>query len=202
MPEAQQDFFGRRYDATGSPVGGEFEINPTTEGAASLVSHFAVADLVDGSFVVARTEYDPMGDCSGVFAQVYDAFNNPVGPEIRVETTIVPRNLSTSVVGFGDGGFTVFWESDPSTGLSSSILGQRFHSDGSTVRNEFSVHIHEGGGGLPSFEIAELNSGGFVAVWIEPRTDVSGQYYSDVIRRVYNADGSAAGGGLSDSPSD
>jgi len=74
------DVFGRRYDAAGVALGGEFQVNT---GSAGNQLETAVAMAGDGRFVVAwmgPSESDGMG----VLARRFDAGGQPLGAEFQV----------------------------------------------------------------------------------------------------------------------
>jgi hypothetical protein len=73
---SQGGVFGQRYDSSGNPVDGEFQVNSYT-----FPDQYArsVSMASDGSFVVAWTSYGQDGSWGGVFAQRYDAQGNPLG---------------------------------------------------------------------------------------------------------------------------
>ena len=62
--------FGQRYDASGVPVGVEFQVNTHTNNSQFNSS---VAALPDGGFVVTWQSENQDGGGSGIFAQRYDA---------------------------------------------------------------------------------------------------------------------------------
>ena len=73
----QTDVFARRFDASGAPLGGDFQVNRDHEGDANYSSSLAVAGADDGTFVVAwRSDYE-YGSGSDIVAQRF--FNGTVG---------------------------------------------------------------------------------------------------------------------------
>src|SRR4051812_48545164 len=76
--------YARRYDAAGTPLGGEFRVNTYTTGDQSQP---AVAVDADGDFIVTWTSLGQEGDVGGVYAQRYTAAGVPRGGEFRVNTT-------------------------------------------------------------------------------------------------------------------
>ena len=73
----QTDVFARRFDASGAPLGGDFQVNRDHVGDASYSSSLAVAGADDGTFVVAwRSGYE-YGSESDIVAQRF--FNGTVG---------------------------------------------------------------------------------------------------------------------------
>jgi hypothetical protein len=71
------DVFARRFDASGAPLGGDFQVNRDHEGDASYSSSLAVAGADDGTFVVSwRSGYE-YGSETDIIAQRF--FNGTVG---------------------------------------------------------------------------------------------------------------------------
>jgi hypothetical protein len=115
--------FAQRYDAAGSPQGGEFQGNSYTPGDQTCPS---VAMDADGDFVVAWTDrggHD--GDGSGVFAQRYGAAGVPQGGEFQVNSyTTASQGLGGLAID-ADGDFVVVWEG-PGASDDHGIFAQRF----------------------------------------------------------------------------
>ena len=73
--------FAQIFDASGAPVGSEFQVNTTV---ANEQSNPSVTALADGGFLIVWT--DPVHDGAGfgLFAQRFDASGNQVGSEFLV----------------------------------------------------------------------------------------------------------------------
>lgn len=65
-----QGVFGRRFDAAGTPVGGDFQVNQFTTLAQSGPT---AAPGADGGFIVAWQSETQDGDRFGIFGRRYDA---------------------------------------------------------------------------------------------------------------------------------
>ncbi len=91
--------FARRFDAAGSAVGAEFQVNSFTD---DFQSKAAVASRADGDFVIAWNSGSQDGDYFGVFAQRFTPVEQP----------------STSMA-------TAWWNRSPTA---SSSCGSRFSS--------------------------------------------------------------------------
>jgi hypothetical protein len=101
--------YGQLYDATGTPVGGEFQVNTYTAGDQDYSS---VAMSRSGAFVVTWSSNGEDGDGWGIFAQRYDETGAPVGGEFQVNTTTAGNQVHSKVAMTPDGDFTISWESD------------------------------------------------------------------------------------------
>ena len=73
--------YGRRFDASGSAIGGEFHVNTQTAGDQT---YSAVGMAADGSFTVAWQS--PVGSSSQIFAREFDANVVPRASEFLVST--------------------------------------------------------------------------------------------------------------------
>ena len=102
--------FGRRYDAAGSPLGGEFLINTQTGYEQTLP---AATALPDGGFLVAwQSHGNQDGDASGIYAQRFDAGGAAAGGEFLVNTTTASFQ-QYAAIGVAPGGkFVIAWQSN------------------------------------------------------------------------------------------
>jgi hypothetical protein len=175
------------------PLGLEKSVNTTVAGNQSEPS---VAHLAGGGYVVVWTDQGGAdGSNYGVYAQRYDADNNPVGVEFRVNTTTVSSQYEPQVVGLANGGYVVVWRSDAQDGSSAGVFAQRYDDLGAPAGSEFRVNESTPGGQYQP-DVAALASGGFVVTWFNDSYDVipgTGSY-ADVYVRHYAADGSASTG--------
>jgi len=153
--------FGQRYDATGSEVGSEFQINTYT---LSYQNQPSIADLADGGFVVTWSSYGQDGDVFGVYGQRYDVAGDVVGAEFQINSYTTSQQSNSSVAGLDDGGFVVTWDSFNQDGHHYGVYGQRYAADGSEVGSEFLINSTTASGqSQPS--IASLADGGFIVSW-------------------------------------
>ena len=162
----QPGVFGRRFDSSGSPIGGNFQVNTYTVGPQD---RSAVAMAPDGAFVVVWESEEQDGSDEGVFAQRYDATGTPVGAEIQVHTTTNAGQRDPDVAMDGDGDFVVVWwdYGFPSPdGNGSGIFGQRYDSAGNELGGEFQVNS-----GAPGYQyepsVSMRSTGDFVVAWAD-----------------------------------
>ena len=120
--------YGQRYAANGTPDGEEFQINSYT---SNHQHNSEVTTLSNGGYVVTWQDNSGSGDSSeGIDGQIYDADNNKVGGEFRVNTYISNTQHLPSIEALVDGGFVVTWSSRYQDGNEYGIYGQRFNADG------------------------------------------------------------------------
>ena len=115
--------FGRRFDASGTPLGAEIQVNSYTTGGQSLP--FVSADE-NGNFVVVWDSSSQDGSGLGVFGQRFDASGAPLGGEFRVNTSTVSDQLYPMIASKPDGDFVVVWESLGQDGSSYGVFAQRY----------------------------------------------------------------------------
>jgi hypothetical protein len=153
--------FGRMFDAAGSPMGLDFQVNTYTGGGPRAVS----VDMdPDGNFVVVWDSFHPSESLQGVFGQMFDSTGAPSGSEFRVNTYTTVAQQSPSVAMDAVGNFVVVWNSSIQDGSEEGIFGQRFNSAGAAVGSEFQVNTYTILS-QSNASVAMLASGGFVVAW-------------------------------------
>jgi Ca2+-binding RTX toxin-like protein len=158
---SQQGIFGQRYDASGTKVGGEFQV--TTYATNNQVDAYS-ASLSDGGFVVTWASEGQDGSGFGIYGQRFDASGVKAGLEFRANTYTTGAQTDSSVAGLSDGGFVVTWASDGQDGSSGGIYAQRYDTTGTAVGSEFLVNSTTADNQTGP-DVTGLASGGFVVVW-------------------------------------
>jgi hypothetical protein len=116
------DVFGQRYDSSGTPQGGAFQVNTyTTNGQQSP----AVATDASGAFLIAWVSVRD-GSQYGVFGQHYDSAGVAQGGEFQVNTYTTNLQTSPAVAGSGSGAFVVVWDSRVQESTGFGVFGQRY----------------------------------------------------------------------------
>lgn len=117
------DIVGQRFDAAGSPLGGEFQASGLSLG---FKGRPAVALAAAGSFVVTWDAPGRDGSGAGVLAQEFDSTGAKAGGEFRVNS-YTPASQAMPVLAAGaDGTFVAAWQSDSSQdGMGSGVFAQR-----------------------------------------------------------------------------
>ena len=158
---SDRGIFGRRFDASGTPLGAEFRVNTYTTG--SQAGARVEADAA-GNFVVTWQSYAQDGSDLGIFGQRYANTGVPLGPEFRVNTYTTGLQFGTSVELDASGNFVVVWASGAQDGSVYGLYGQRYSSSGLPAGPEFRVNTYTTSNQIfPS--IASDLSGNFVVVW-------------------------------------
>lgn len=130
--------YAQRYNATGTPVGGEFRVNTTTANEQTMAT---VAMSGAGDFIVAWQSAAQDSDGStGIYAQRFDAIGTLVGGEFRVNTEI-GNDQTTPVAAINTvGDLLMAWESMAQDGDGKGIYAQRYDTTGTAVGGEFRVN--------------------------------------------------------------
>lgn len=106
--EVAASVFGRLFDSTGAPVGGEITVSTDD---TSEKERTVVAAYDDGRFQVVWQSAEQDGSGSGVYAQTIDVDGSLLGSETRVHSTTA-SNQQNADVAIGPFGTPVFaWQS-------------------------------------------------------------------------------------------
>jgi hypothetical protein len=176
------------YDASGNPIGSEFQVNTTTAGPEQDAT---VARSSNGQFAIfwSANASAPSGDL-GIYGQLFDASGNPIGGELHANTYTSNNQQFPSVAMDANGNFVVVWQSQGEDGSGWGVYGQRFDSSGNQVGSEFQINTTTAGDqSNPS--VAMDAAGDFVVTWQSDGQDGSGL---GVYGQRYDASGAAQGG--------
>jgi hypothetical protein len=181
--------FGQRYNAAGTAVGAEFQVNTYTTGDQMAPD---VASDPSGNFVVVWQSQGPDGSVEGIAAQRYDALGTPQGTEFIVNAYTLQDQSFPSVASDANGNFVVVWNSSFQEGLGGiGIIGRRFSASGVALGGDFHVNSYTTGSQvLPT--VASAPKGNFLVAWTsQTPQDGSG---SAVMAQRFDAAGAAQGG--------
>jgi hypothetical protein len=98
--------FGRRFDNTGAPLTGEFQVNTHT---SSIQEFPSIAMDRTGNFVCTWESYQQDGSLMGVFAQAFDHSTAKVGNEFQVNTYTTGGQYSPVVAMKNRDSFVIAW---------------------------------------------------------------------------------------------
>jgi hypothetical protein len=116
--------YAQRYNASGVPQGGEFQVNTSTAiGQAAP----AIRMDADGEFVVAWQRHGEDGSSYGIYAQRYNAAGVPQGADFRVNSFTTGHQFSPAIGMDADGDFIVAWQSKDQDGSSYGVYAQRYN---------------------------------------------------------------------------
>ena len=177
---------GRRFDPSGAPLGGEFQVNAFTSGRQSQPS---VAADGAGNFVVVWESEGQDGGGFGVFGRVFTAAGTPLSGEFQINSFTSGRQAQPAVSADGAGNFVVVRESAGQDGSGPGIFGRRFSTMGTPIGGEFQVNMFTlNDQKFPS--VSSSVSGTFVVVWQSAGQDGSGL---GVVGRQYGPAGLPVG---------
>ncbi|MFD1627601.1 beta strand repeat-containing protein [Azospirillum griseum] len=180
------NIYGRRFDASGNPLGSEFKVNSATTSDRNRVG---TAKLADGGEVVVWTLRNAAWTTAELYAQRFDSAGNSVGGEFRVNPTVTAASSGqpNSVAGLDGGGFAVVW--DASDGNGSGVYVQRFDASGNRVGMETRVNSTVASDQSMG-NITALAGGGFVVSWTSNGQDGGG---TGVYAQRFDAAGTPVG---------
>lgn len=155
--------YGQRYDASGTPIGGEFQVHTASP---YYQEEPAVTALVGGGFVVTWETWLQDGNLDGVYAQVFDASGVAVGGEFQVNTYTTAYQRNAEVTAMSDGGFVIVWQSinqeAPTSGY--GVYAQRYDASGVADGGEIRVNSYTSSQ-QDEASVAALEDGGFIVTW-------------------------------------
>ena len=174
---------GQLYDASGNPVGGEFQVNPRTRRVAKRHPDWQWTPKADSSWcgtALVRTARIPSGQ--SIQGQRYDANGTRVGGEFQVNSYITSGQRVPAVAIGSEGNFVVVWESYGSHGTDTSswsAQGQRYAANGALVGGQFQVNFYTADQ-QDRVKVVSTINGNFVVVWESYGSDGTDTSYLSV----------------------
>jgi S-layer family protein len=124
--DAAGDIFGKRYDASGNPIGAEFAVNTSTTGRQSYPD---IAMDARGNFVVSWWDLVNDGNNVGVFARRFLADGTARGTDFLVNTYTTgqqsPNPFASTIASDEVGNFVVTWFG-PNPATLQDVFAQRY----------------------------------------------------------------------------
>ena len=181
---------GRLHDASGAPVGAEFEVNSYTTNTQLIPT---AAALAGGGFVVTWSGLLPGSDTDGsLIARRFDSAASPLGTDFQVNTYTTYTPGFAAVGAFSDGGFIVTWAASLTDDDDPSVYAQRFDSTGATAGTELTVNtIAAGAHRFPSVAVAADD--GFVIAHDSEGSAGTDSSYASIQARRYDSNASPVG---------
>jgi hypothetical protein len=185
---------GRRFAASGLPVGAQFEVNAHTTGHQI---HPGLAVGAGGVFLVAWRSNGESGTDpseSAIRARLFDARGAPLGTELQVNS-YTPGVQRFPSVAAGPAGFVVAWVGYGSAGSdrdATSIHARRFDLAGAPVGEEIQVNSLTSGHQRGA-SVAAAADGGFVVAWHGDECDGDDTMGTCIRARRFDLDGAPAG---------
>lgn len=183
FPSTERGVYGRRYDATGAPLGEPFAIRPTSTLLQGLP---AVATGESGSFVVTWIEQPPE-DGLRVSARRYDEAGLPLDDGFKVNEG--GGMFADPRIGMDDaGGFVVAWDRR-NAGNEWEISARRFGEDGLPLGPEFQVNTYSTAL-QRNAQVGVDGAGRFLVVWESESQDGSD---FGIFAQAFDGDGGRIG---------
>ena len=186
----------RRHNASGTPLGPEFQVNSYTIGGQAFP---AVASDPQGNFVVvwqSSGSNGPDASAYGILGQRFDASGAPVGSEFQVNTYTTNDQRYPAIASDALGNFVVVWESLGSSAgdtSSYSVHARRFDADGMPISGEVQVNTYATSEQqAPS--VASDALGNFVVTWESYGSGGTDQSNWSVQARRFDAAATPLGG--------
>ena len=155
--------YAQRYDATGTAVGGEIQVNTTTAGAQTTPD---VGIDAAGNFVVAWVDSSELdGDSAGIFAQRFDSSGVALGSETLVNTSTDGAQNRVRVAMQDDGSYMIVWQGDQQDGsIYDDTFAQAYDAAGNALGVETAL---SGNGGSSQWApaIAASGDGSYLLSW-------------------------------------
>ncbi|HQZ02781.1 MAG TPA: PKD domain-containing protein, partial [Thauera sp.] len=172
------------------PLGLERQVNTTVGGSQT---NPAITHLADGGYVVVWTdEGGADGSSYGVYGQRYDADDNALGTEFRVNTTTANAQYEPSVVSLAGGGFAVVWRSDGQDGSGAGVYAQLFDATGAAAGAETRVNTMTSNNQYQP-DLTATADGGFVVAWYHDGYSATNTEYADIFFQRFDATGGKLG---------
>ena len=174
---------GQRYDASGNPVGGEFDVSGALTGEG--YNHTGIT-LANGQFVVA---WEDTTD-STLVARIFNADGSPAGNEFPL--TPGPR-FDVALSPLENGGFIATWTHFTGTSADAEIRGQIYTAAGQPVGSIINVNATTAGTQVNS-DVAGTSDGGFIVVWQDDSGLGGDNSLSGIKMQRFDANGQPVGG--------
>jgi hypothetical protein len=180
----------QRYDATGAPIGTEFQVNTYTTGDQTIGD---VAFAPDGTSIIAFTSDGSTGtdtSINSVQARRYAAAGTPIGAEFQLNGFTTNFQSFPRLAVDTDGSFVAAWSSSNFDNNSSAAVARRFDASGSPIGAEFQVNTYTTSY-QDAWSVAKLAGGSFVVTWVSNGSAGTDTSQSSIQARVFDATGTA-----------
>lgn len=182
--------WAQRYDASGAPLGAEFQVD---EGITGSPGSPSIATDSEHYFVAWVSLDGTTNDSNEIYARQFALDGVASGPQFRVNTVTATYQLNPRISSDPEGNFVVVWEGKASSGTDQagfSVHGQRYDAGGAPRGGEFQINTYTTNDErYPA--VASDADGNFVVVWQSvagPLTgEIKAQRYDAVFREDFEA---------------
>ena len=152
--------FAQRFDASGAPQGGEFQVNAYTVGSQRFPD---VAMGPGGGFIVVWHSAEQDGSSYGIFGRRHDGSGIPQATEFQINSYTTIAQMVPSILIATPSQLIVVWRSDQDGSGNYGVFGRRV-DQGGPQGAEFQINAYTSGAQTLS-ALAAAPDGGFVVVW-------------------------------------
>jgi hypothetical protein len=186
--------YGKRFNASGTPRGGEFLVS-AFGGPGNIGNYFPdVATDPVGNFVVVWTSYNQYGNYSyNIMLQQFSSSGTPLGGISRANS-YTNGKMGLPKVTRPDANFVITWQELQGDGSGYAVMARRFLGSGVPIGAPFVVNSYTPGD-QASPAIASRPSGPYIVVWSS--SQVSGAMH-DVFGQRFCLNGDVNGDGVRD----
>ena len=179
------DIYAQRFDASGTPLGSNFEVNDDPGDAYQWIP--AIAS--DSSGNVVFTWVDSRNPNYNIYAQRYDPAGSPSGSNFKVNDDVGSALQEYPAMDVGDFGNAIITWQDTRDG-DWNIYAQRCDLTGTPLGSNFRVNDDAGTPLQGYAAVAVDGSGNFVITWNDERNS---SYYPDIYAQRYDFSGTPLG---------
>jgi len=159
--EGTAGVYMQRFDADGSAIGSETQVNLWTP---SMQASPAIAALADGGFVVVWTSFGQDGDAGSIVARRFNA-EGLGGDEVLVNTQVAGEQSAPVVASHANGEIAIAWVSHADE--RAAVVLRRMQNDG-TWSDEQQLAV---GASVRAPSIAMLQDGSTLVTWTSDRSN-------------------------------
>jgi hypothetical protein len=165
-----QGIYARRYNAAGTALSGEFQVNTFTTGNQR---NSTIAMDADGDFVLTWMSDGQDGSGFGVYGRRYNSSGTALSGEFLVNSYTTNSQYESRVAMDVDGDFVVTWSGNGQDGNADGVFGRRYNAAGVAQGGEFQVNTYTTGNQYWS-AVAMDADGDMVVMWTSNGQDGSG----------------------------
>ena len=193
-PDSADSIHARYYDASGIPVGDEFQVNTYTTGTQASAD--VAIDSLGRVLFVWHSAGSPGSDTSGnsVQGRRFDRSGAPLGPQFQVNSYTTSYQSTPAAKFDGLGNFVVTWVGPGEGGTDTNgfaVHARRFDAGATPLGDPFQVNTYTTNNQLRP-RVATTSAGTFVITWLSGK---SGEGYSEFVLRgqLHDATGARVG---------
>ena len=200
VADGTTDIFAQRFNADGTPVGSQFQVNQfegTDQNMPSVsmnsVGQFAVAWVSSHPSLDAEDGEEAIDTEKSIFVQWYDANGVANGPEVVAHVYVKDAQESPQIGLDGEGHFVVAWQSINQDGSAWGVYGRQFNNQKIPLTAE-EFRINQETEGLQRLVGLGVDAdGNFVVAYESTLPGTADGISTDIYRREFFADGSSNG---------